>query len=114
MSDNTFGWTSSETMGAGPSDHDRVFDALSSHRRRIVLRHLADVGVASVEELSDLLVDRGVDDPDATLALYHGDLPRLRDARLVEYDPRSGTARYDGDPLVEALLSQTRAGDRRA
>ncbi|WP_114577042.1 hypothetical protein [Saliphagus sp. LR7] len=114
MSDNTFASKGGETSGRGPDDYDRLFDVLSAHRRRIVLRHLADVRVASVGELADRLVARGVDDPDATIALRHGDLPRLRDARLVEYDPRSETARYDGDPLVEELLSRTRAGNRRA
>lgn len=115
MSDDVFGMFEGENRWDRPCDHDRLFDVLSSHGRRVVLRYLNDAEVASVEELADVRAARGVNDrSEAALTLRHADLPRLRDAGLVAYDPRSETARYDGDPLVEELLARTRAGDRRA
>lgn len=113
MSDDAFGMFEGETRHDSPDDYDRLFDVLSSHRRRVVLRYLADVELASVEEIANVIAARGIDDPlDAALALRHGDLPRLQDARLLEYDPRSGTVRYDGDPFVEELLSRTMVDGR--
>jgi len=40
------------------------------------------------------------------LFLRHRALPKLRALGLVDYDPRSETIRYRGDPLVEALLDE--------
>lgn len=39
-----------------------------------------------------------------TIQLKHTHLPRLADYGVVEYDPRSGTVRYQPDERVETVL----------
>lgn len=36
-----------------------------------------------------------------TARLHHSTLPKLADAGVVDYDPRTGTVRYRGHPLVD-------------
>ena len=86
---------------------------LSSSRRRHSLYYLRENEIASVDELADHLADEdgdaavSADDRFETpeLALVHSDLPALRDAGVIEYDPRNGTVRYRRPPeSVRALL----------
>ncbi|WP_436927701.1 winged helix-turn-helix domain-containing protein [Halosimplex amylolyticum] len=83
--------------------------ALADDTRREILHYLIyeSDGVASYEELarqvqsqeSDQELERSV------ALLHHQHLPKLSDADLVEYDARSSTVRYHGDPLTETVLA---------
>lgn len=92
-----------------------VVDVLSSRRRRYVLYYLLDSsdGVTELDDLADQLQrwERAADDevPDdhgvrIATALHHVDLPKLSDAGIVDFDPRSGAVRYHADDSHEAVL----------
>lgn len=101
---------------------DGLFDALANRRRRDVLSYLegADADTVEFRDLVAAVVDAEADraagtgyDERVALALCHAHLPKLERAGLVEYDPRAGTVRYRGHPLVERCLSlveETRTG----
>jgi len=92
---------------------DVVFEILSHRRRRLVLYHLAQVP-GGVEQF-DALVDQvaawetdanGGDVPEnhrsrVATDLHHVHLPKLADANVLDYDDRSETIRYWGQPTVE-------------
>lgn len=95
---------------------DARLDALSNARRRAVCRHFAgsETEVAGLDELVDVVADaqrrRSSDGPDGDrhaveTQLYHVDIPKLSEVDVVEFDPRSGTVRYLGDPFVEEVLA---------
>lgn len=92
---------------------DQVFDVLSNRRRRYALYYLRDVadGVASVDEVADHVVtlEGGSTEPEdhrrsVLTSLEHTHLPKLEDASVLEYDPRSGTIRYWGQPSLDEWL----------
>jgi len=91
---------------------DEVLQAVGSWRRRLVVYHLIDreENHSSFEEVASVIADRGDGEADrdkVDALLYHGALPSLQAAGIVEYDERSGAIRYVPDaipvPLVEAL-----------
>lgn len=87
---------------------DRVFELMADGQRRWTvekLRASAD-GVASVEELAGHLVARSeaTDRERVENTLHHRILPKLDDANIVDYDPRSATTRYRGTEPIEAVL----------
>ena len=54
---------------------------------------------ATVTDLAAYASDQHRSDGDETaiaISLHHATLPKLADAGLIEYDPRSQTARYTG------------------
>ena len=77
-----------------PVDGDRLFDALSSPRRRLVVHSLRDRASVHVSELAERVVrwERALPDAPSTdtadvyLQLYHCHVPKLVDAGLLEYD----------------------------
>jgi len=102
---------------------DSVFDALADWRRREVCLYFreTDATTATVDQLGMLLVaceppgvdefdNRSIDDLVAELETEH--LPRLDEAGVVDYDDRSNTVRYWGQPTVEKWLEHVRAVDR--
>jgi hypothetical protein len=88
---------------------DERFDALARADRRAVIQFFRD---ESTEEVTlDTLVTGVVDgsywDTDESQArrcLHHSTLPKLADARILDYDSRSKIVRYRGRPGVEQLL----------
>lgn len=95
------------------TDPDRVFELLSDGRRRHVLYYLAreQTGGATVTELREVISSRLEGDrDDLAVELHHTHLPKLAAAGVVEYDGRSETVRYRGDPLLERCLEY--AADR--
>jgi hypothetical protein len=54
---------------------------------------------ATVTDLAAYISEQHRPDEDATaiaISLHHATLPKLADAGLLEYDPRTNTARYSG------------------
>jgi hypothetical protein len=88
---------------------DARLDALSGTRRRLVVHYFVTTGrdAAPVEDVVSHLVEREgtAGDRERTLVgLHHVTLPKLEEAGVVEYDARTETVRYRGDPLVEECL----------
>lgn len=92
-----------------------VLEALAHSTRRQLLFHLRDQRVASVDELASAVdpsqtarfrADGARGAPERlTIAVAHTHLPKLADARCIEYDHRSRTARYADPPAAaDALL----------
>jgi hypothetical protein len=94
---------------------DTVFDALADWRRREVCQFFreGDVETATVDELAMLLAGcepsgvregEGRTHADLVDELRETHLPRLDAAGVVDYDDRSDTVRYWGQPTVEKWL----------
>ena len=88
---------------------DERFDALARTDRRAVIRFFRDESAEEVtlDDLVTGIVDGGYWDTDeshARLCLHHFALPKLADAGILDYEPRSKTVRYRGQPAVEQLL----------
>lgn len=101
-------------MPETPVRLDGELKTLASRERRKILDHFVstDTEVETVEvlscQLARLQVDTGNRKPTSTEAakaeLHHVHLPKLEECGLIEYDPRSGTVRYQPDERVEALV----------
>lgn len=95
---------------------DALFAALASHRARMAVAHLESVPVDVVEldDLADGVAEREaeaglVTDPadhrqSVAIELHHNRLPKLDEAAVIDYDPRSRTVRYWGDDRARACL----------
>ncbi|WP_210424082.1 DUF7344 domain-containing protein [Halorussus ruber] len=89
---------------------DATFDALANRRCRALLGHLSESGDALVvDDLADRLADE-LDDDSASEArlltsLHHTHLPKLADAKLVEYDADRGLVRFRSDSRFDSLAS---------
>ncbi|WP_254769343.1 DUF7344 domain-containing protein [Salinilacihabitans rarus] len=95
---------------------DDYLGALAHRRRRLALYYLRRRERATMETLArwiaaveeDVPVDEVTDADYApvTVDLFHVHLPKLADARVVEYDGRSGAVRYRDPPAaLEELVS---------
>jgi len=89
---------------------DDVFGLLADWRRRAVCLYFADESVSSteVDTLATAVAQRGMgrvdDDTDESAvrdALVEEHLPRLDRAGVLDFDERSGSVRYWGQPTVE-------------
>ncbi|MFC7078751.1 DUF7344 domain-containing protein [Halorussus caseinilyticus] len=115
----------------GSGRTDELFEAVADPRARRVLSYLESVSVNVVE--LDTLVDHVVeceaasedDDSDThrsddadrhrqrvAVALHHNHLPKLDDAAVIDYDPRTKAVRYWGDDRVTAYLEMFEAVER--
>lgn len=97
---------------------DALFTALANRRARVVLAHLecADVDVVTLDDLVDHVAERESEveaavDADSdefrdeiAIELHHNRLPKLDEATVIDYDPRSQTVRYWGDDRARACL----------
>lgn len=95
---------------------DALFAALANHRARMALAHLEAVETDAVvlDDIVDGVVEReedagmgtGVPDHRQSVAieLHHNRLPKLDEAAVLDYDPRSRTVRYRGDDRARACL----------
>jgi hypothetical protein len=94
---------------------DEVFALLSNDCRRRVCLFLrrAGIEVATLDDLVDALASDASDEERERLAinLHHRHLPKLDEAGIVDYDPRSNTARYWGQPTVEKWAEHVEAID---
>jgi hypothetical protein len=115
-------WSDDRDGGVRPFIDD-VFDVLADWRRREICRFFVDTDadVASVRDLAILVAGcrpatvecrpPGHDELVTSLEQHH--LPRLDAAGVVDYDSRSGTVRYRGQPTVEKWLEHVTAVDDR-
>jgi len=100
----------------GDGRWDTLFDVFKDQRRRFVLHrlHTSDAPLSIDEVATEIAAwERGrpVDDVDETqverveVTLRHVHLPKLIDARVVEYDPHSEAVSMTGQGApLEALL----------
>ena len=98
---------------------DTVFELLGDRERRSVVAHLLEGNgqTATVPELADQCQQEAEGSTSTTdpvvMRLHHTHLPKLEDAGVVEYDPRSKTVRYRGDALLETFLGQVSVKEHR-
>ncbi|UPV73038.1 hypothetical protein M0R89_10800 [Halorussus limi] len=96
-------------------DLDDLFEVLADGQRRQLLAYLdsTDDDVAAFSELVDHVAEESGavsndDDERVAVNLHHNHLPKLEDANVVEYDPRSETVRYRGGPVVSDWVEMAR------
>ncbi len=83
----------SDGHGRADLSSDELFNVLSDARRRTVLFHLRQHGVATVDELTDVIAEVSPDESEAIdrehlrTSLHHSQFPKLMDAGLLTYDP---------------------------
>lgn len=92
---------------------DTVFELLADSTRRQTCLYLmhSDANVVTVDDLVEILADDDTDRDRLAIDLHHRHLPKLADAGIIEYDPRSNTTRYWGQPTVEKWAEHVRAID---
>jgi hypothetical protein len=85
---------------------ETVFEILRDERRRDICRFLVAgaQSVVTVEEIADELAADEGERRRLALNCHHRHLPKLDDAGLIEYDARSNTVRYWGQPTLEKWL----------
>lgn len=103
---------------------DALFEAMANRRARFVLSYVdsVSVDVLDLEDLADgvaeLEVEAGVTaEPEdhrrrIAIDLHHNQLPKLAEAAIVDYDPRSKTVRNWGDDRIETCLELFEAAER--
>lgn len=92
---------------------ETVFEILADRDRRAICRYLVSEasGVATVEEIADALTETEASSQRLALNCHHRHLPKLDDAGLIEYDPRSNAVRYWGQPTLEKWLEHAQHVD---
>ncbi|WP_436343976.1 DUF7344 domain-containing protein [Natronorubrum sp. FCH18a] len=106
----------------GGRSFDEILTALSDIRRRYILYYLQDENQASLTAIAQQIaawehkcsVDDISEETTATykIRLYHNHLPKLREAKIVEYDARSKMVVFRGAPdLVEMCLDHCASQD---
>jgi len=94
---------------------DELFEVLADGDRRRILAYLADTddGVAAfsdiIEHVADDSAEESTDKERVAVSMHHTHLPKLADANLVEYDPRSEVVRYRGGPAVSDWVELARS-----
>lgn len=107
-------------QGVVTLDLDAVFDLLAEPRRRKLLYHLSSYEeVASLDDLATAIAaeEHGGSPPEALVdrvrcELHHVHLPRLTAEQVVEYDVRTRTVRYWGQPTLEEYVSHAAHQER--
>ena len=102
---------------------DRVLSAVANDHRRAVLESLDNVSekTLSYDALVDRVAERvrdereeGVSDEHrqcVRIALYHTHLPKLEDARIIDYEAETGHIQFVGGELVRDLQTLVNSYD---
>lgn len=116
-------WEGSVIYSDGGNEQvDRLIEALSTYRQRCVLYCLMEADPVELQDLAREVTamemgqspeDTPVEDCENTkVELYHSTLPKLSDLKVIEYDPRSKTVRYQHPPpRLEGFLDLTKELD---
>jgi hypothetical protein len=100
---------------------DDIFELLSNKRRRYAIHYLSTTedGVATLSDLVEQVVTWETetspnDVPDdyqrrVEASLHHTHLPKLADANIIDYDARSESLRYWGQPVLEEYAEHVAA-----
>ena len=95
---------------------DTLFEAMADQRARFVLSYLdsVSVDVLDLEDVAGAVAEWEVEIGSGedvqtrrrhvTVDLHHNQLPKLAEATIVDYDPRSKTVRNWGDERVRTCL----------
>jgi len=92
-----------------------VFGLLADDDRRDVCRFLVDdaANVVTTDVIARRLTETERERRRLAIDLHHRHLPKLDEAGLIEYDPRSNTVRYWGQPTLEKWLEHAHHVDGR-
>ncbi len=100
---------------------DDIFKLLSEKRRRYAVHYLSSTpeGVATLSDLVEQVATwetetSAGDVPEdyrrrVEASLHHTHLPKLDDANIIDYDPRSESVRYWGQPVLEEYAEHVAA-----
>ena len=87
---------------------DLLLETLSHHRRRHIITYIvrSDKEIFYLDDFAQLIATQESKSPndaapnheEAKINLHHRHIPKLVDARILEYDPGSGEIRYRGIP----------------
>lgn len=95
---------------------DALFGILADRRSRLVISYLEDVSVnvvdlehlaewvAETEERAGVASDLDDHCERVAIALHHNCLPKLDEAAVIDYDPRTKTVKYWGDDRVSDCI----------
>lgn len=91
----------SSTNDDQQTDIDRVYDLVGHPVRRKVIRMLSANDPVTLDALAARIAETTDDFTEmrATVALVHVHLPKLDDAGVVSFDPRSGHVTFEQGPL---------------
>jgi len=94
---------------------ETVFDVLADEDRREICRFLVSEApdVVTVDGITNALTETEAERERLALHCHHQHLPKLDEAGLIEYDPRSNAVRYWGQPTLEKWLDHARHVDDR-
>jgi DNA-binding transcriptional ArsR family regulator len=94
---------------------ETVFEVLADETRREICRFLVAEApaVVTADEIAASLADDEAAKRRVALNCHHRHLPKLDEAGLIEYDARSNTVRYWGQPTLEKWLEHVSHVDDR-
>ena len=92
-----------------PQTVDRILSALAHKHNQGVLNYFREssASVASLDELADYVAEKkpssGFESAEqVAVHLHHAGLPKIADAGILDYDPRTKTVRRHDHPLLES------------
>jgi len=97
-----------DSTDSAPPTHDETLTVLTDRYCRSVLHYFRyhSTKVATSEALGAFVHEQHEAPTERVeRSLHHATLPRLADVGLLEYDTRSQTARYRGEPRIEQWLN---------
>lgn len=101
----------SDHRSPSPEAVDEYLHVLANEQCRAVVAYFArrSTETATIDDLAAFVRDQTRQDDDAErirIRLHHVTLPRLAEYGVIEYDPRSNTARYRGRPTLETWVNR--------
>lgn len=93
-----------------PTLSEMVINQYALQYYHLVLEHFRthSTAVATVDELAAAISDQQDEaQREVAIRLHHATLPKLAEAGLIDYDPRSHTARYRGDEQGDHRTEET-------
>ncbi|MCU4799403.1 hypothetical protein OB920_03325 [Halobacteria archaeon HArc-gm2] len=89
-------------------ERDELLGLFADRYRRATLRyfHESTADVATVSDVAAALSESHQEDSQQIAArLHHSTLPKLAEADVLEYDPRSTSVRYCGHSGIDAIVN---------